>query len=83
MDNHINAQLNINVFFIKNCHDAAKGKKDKLTWIEYNGKAVDDSEFIIEFLNKEFNLDMNKHLTPEQKGAGRALQKMVEENLYW
>ena len=44
---------------------------------------MDDSEFIIEFLNKEFNVDLNKHLTPEQKGIGRAVQKMVEENLYW
>ena len=54
-----------------------------MTWIEYNGTTVDDSEFCIEFLNKEFNVDLNKHLTPEQKGIGRAIQKMVEENFYW
>ena len=67
----------------QNCHDVALSKKGKLTWIEYNGISVDDSEFIIEFLNAEFKLDMNKHLTQEQNGVGRAIQKMLEENSYW
>ena len=70
-------------FSLQNCHDGNKGSKGKLTWIEYNDHEVNDSEFIIEFLNKEFNVDLNTHLTAEQKGVGRAIQKMVEENTYW
>ena len=49
----------------------------------YNGKEYADSSFIIDFLNKERGVDLNSHLTEEQKAISRAFQKMNEENLYW
>ncbi|XP_069120238.1 failed axon connections homolog isoform X2 [Argopecten irradians] len=67
----------------KNDHSGKKSSKGKFPWISYKGKPVADSEFCIEFLNKERNIDLNSHLSEEQKGVGRALQKMVEENTYW
>uniref|UniRef100_A0A0L8FH13 GST N-terminal domain-containing protein n=2 Tax=Octopus bimaculoides TaxID=37653 RepID=A0A0L8FH13_OCTBM len=57
--------------------------KHKTPWITYNGEVVSDSQFIIEYLNKKFNLDLNSHLSEEQRGVARAMQKMIEENLYW
>ncbi|CAI9724092.1 Hypothetical predicted protein [Octopus vulgaris] len=57
--------------------------KHKSPWITYNGEAVSDSQFIIEYLNKKFDVDCNSHLPDEQKCIARAMQKMVEENLFW
>ncbi|XP_033732091.1 failed axon connections homolog [Pecten maximus] len=58
-------------------------KTGKIPFLEYNGEEIPDSEFILEFLSKEKNLDLNRGLTEEQIGVGRALQKMAEENTYW
>ncbi|XP_069121990.1 failed axon connections homolog [Argopecten irradians] len=58
-------------------------KTQKIPFLEYNGEEIPDSEFILEFLSKEKNFDLNKGLTPEQIGIGRAFQKMAEENTYW
>ncbi|XP_033732760.1 failed axon connections homolog [Pecten maximus] len=67
----------------KNDHRGKASSKGKVPWISYQGKAIADSDFSLEFLNKERNVDLNSHLSDEQKGAGRAFQKMVEENTYW
>lgn len=58
-------------------------KKGKMPWIEYRGQDIADSNFCIEFLNKEFGVDVDEVLTEEQKGVARALLVMLEENTYW
>ncbi|XP_033732093.1 failed axon connections homolog [Pecten maximus] len=58
-------------------------KTGKIPFLEYNGEEIPDSEFILEFLSKEKNFDLNRGLTEEQIGIGRAFQKMAEENTYW
>ncbi|XP_046549779.1 failed axon connections homolog isoform X2 [Haliotis rubra] len=55
----------------------------KFPWIEYNGTVLGDSSMIIKYLNKKFDIDLNKDLTPEQRAIARAMQKMIEEHLYW
>ena len=57
--------------------------KQKIPWITYNGEDVADSQFCIEYLNEKFGVDLNAHLTEEEKAIARAFQKMTEENLYW
>lgn len=57
--------------------------KSKTPWIMLNGKVYSDSQFIIEFLNKEFNVNLSKHLTPKEKAVARSMFKMSEESLYW
>ncbi|GAB1608545.1 failed axon connections homolog [Argonauta hians] len=64
-------------------YTAKLSPKNKSPWITYNGEVVSDSQFIIEYLNKKFNIDLNSNLTAEQQGIARAMQKMVEENLFW
>lgn len=70
---------------IQNEHDslANRSSEGKLTWIEYNGQEVADSEFCIQFINKTFNIDLDKNFSDEEIGAGRAIQRMVDEHLYW
>jgi len=58
-------------------------KKGKMPWIEYNGQEIADSNFCIEFLNKEFRVDVDEGLTDEQRGVARAVLVMIEENTYW
>ena len=59
------------------------GPKKKAPWIEYKGKKLGDSSFIIEFLKQEFEADPDAHLSPEQRGVAVAIQRLIEENLYW
>nr|XP_011456794.2 failed axon connections homolog [Crassostrea gigas] len=68
-----------------NEHDslANRSSKGKLTWIEYNGQEVADSEFCIQFINKTFCIDLDKSFSDEEITAGRAIQRMVDEHLYW
>ncbi|XP_062596264.1 failed axon connections homolog [Saccostrea cucullata] len=57
--------------------------KGKMTWIEYNGKEVADSEFCIKFINKTLNIDFDKDFTDEEKAIAYSLQKVAEEYFYW
>ena len=66
------------------CDNSFKmSSKGKMPWIEYNGQEISDSNFCIEFLNKEFGVDVDDHLSDEQKGIARAALVMLEENTYW
>ncbi|XP_006812515.1 failed axon connections homolog [Saccoglossus kowalevskii] len=67
----------------KSVHGRQLSPKGKTPWIEYNGQTLSDSGFIIEFLNKEFKVDLNTHLSPSDIAVARAFQKMAEEHLYW
>ncbi|KXJ12860.1 Failed axon connections-like [Exaiptasia diaphana] len=64
-------------------HSFKTSSKGKLPWIEYNGQEIADSNFCIEFLNREFGVDVDDHLSDEQKGIARAVLVMLEENTYW
>ncbi|XP_035692344.1 failed axon connections homolog isoform X1 [Branchiostoma floridae] len=59
------------------------GPKGKIPWIEYNGEAMADSGLIMEFLNREKGVDLNRTLSDADKAVSRAFTKMVEENTYW
>lgn len=59
------------------------GPKGKSPWIEYNGVVLGDTEIIMAYLSELLNIDLNKSLTPEQRAAARAFQKMVDEYTYW
>ncbi|QYJ06618.1 glutathione S-transferase family protein [Qipengyuania flava] len=59
------------------------GPKKKAPWIEYQGRTLGDSALIIDFLKGEFGVDPDARLSAAQKGAAVAIQRMIEENLYW
>ncbi|XP_060585323.1 failed axon connections homolog [Ruditapes philippinarum] len=59
------------------------GPKNKTPWIEYNGITMGDSQLIIEYFNKEFNFDMNSHLSKQERAVAWAIQKWLEEYTYW
>ncbi len=57
--------------------------KHKIPWMIYKGQVISDSQLCIDFINKDRGIDLNAHLSSEEKAIARAFQKMVEENLYW
>ena len=59
------------------------GPKKKAPWIEYQGRKLADSTLIIDFLKGEFGVDPDAHLDARQLSTGVAIQRLVEENLYW
>jgi len=73
--------LRINKIPYENVHSYKVGKKGKMPWIEYKGDKIPDSNFIIEYLNKSFEIDMDKNLSKSERAQSRALRCMIEENL--
>ena len=59
------------------------GPKGKLPWMTYNGEHIGDSQLCIDLLNRERDIDMNKHLSAEQRASAHAIRCMIEENLHW
>ena len=59
------------------------GPKKKAPWIEYKGRKLADSTLIIDFLKREFGVDPDRHLDARQRAISVAIQRLVEENLYW
>lgn len=59
------------------------GPKKKAPWIEYQGRKLGDSTLIVDYLSREFKVDPDAHLTDRQRGTSVAIQRLVEENLYW
>ena len=57
--------------------------KGKLPWMIYKGRVISDSQLCINYLNKDRGIDLNSHLSTEDKAIARAFQKMMEENFYW
>lgn len=59
------------------------GPKGKAPWIEHEGRKIGDSTLVILYLNERFGVDPNQGLSAAQRGMALAIQRMVEENLYW
>jgi glutathione S-transferase len=56
-------------------------KKKKMPMILDQGELVEDSTLIIEHLKQMHGVDLDKHLTPEQKGISKAFQWLCEKSL--
>lgn len=61
----------------------AVGPKGKLPFIEDGSVVMGDTSLILEHLKKTRGVDLDRHLTPLQKAQSHALQRMLEERLYW
>lgn len=59
------------------------GPKKKAPWIEHEGRKIGDSSLIVAYLIERFGKDPDAALSPAQRGQAVAIQRLVEENLYW
>ncbi|XP_068679270.1 failed axon connections homolog [Montipora foliosa] len=57
--------------------------KGKVPWIEFNEKSIADSNFIVRFLNEEFSVDPDDHLSAVEKAISHTMLVTLEENTYW
>lgn len=55
----------------------------KLPYMEDGQDIVPDSEHIIAYLKAVRGIDLDAQLTPQQLAQSHALQRMLEERLYW
>ena len=60
-----------------------KGPKGKLPFIEDDGRKIADSRFIIEYLKDKYGDPLDKALNTEQRAISTAMQRLLEEHLYW
>jgi glutathione S-transferase len=60
-----------------------KAPKGKLPYIEDDGQIIADSTFIRLHLERKYGVDFDRGLTPAQRGAAWAVEKMLEDHLYW
>jgi glutathione S-transferase len=74
------AKLPYKINVIQNPGNAPKGK---LPFIKDEGVTLSDTSMIIEYLKKKYGDPLDEHLTSMQKAQGIAVQRMLEEHLYW
>ena len=60
-----------------------KAPKGKMPYIDDGGTLVADSSFIIEHLKQRHGDPLDSALTPLQRAQATALQRLLEEDLYW
>jgi glutathione S-transferase len=63
--------------------DPRKGPKGKVPWIEDQGRTIGDSTFIIEYLKGTYGDRLGGDLGPDQRATSLAVQRLIEEHLYW
>ena len=63
--------------------DLRRAPKGKLPLIVDDGRTIADSSFIRFHLETRHGVDFDAGLTPEQRGVAWAVEKMLEEQLYW
>jgi len=73
-----------NVSGMRNMKKAPKGKLPYISIEESNQTIlVSDSQAIIDYLTKKYELQLDSHLTAEQKAQAYLMTKSLDENLYW
>lgn len=60
-----------------------KAPKGKLPVLRDGDKIIPDSSFIRMHLERTYGIDFDKGLSAEQRGIAWAVEKMVEDHLYW
>lgn len=61
----------------------SQGPKGKVPFIEDNGVVLGDTTHILEYLHRAYGLDLDLHLSALEKAQSHALQRLLEERLYW
>lgn len=61
----------------------AKSPKGKLPYLTDDGEIIADSTFIRLHIERKYSFDFNRNLSAERKAALWALEKMIENHLYW
>ena len=69
--------------FLANIDHIKTSPKNKLPYIEDNGRIIGDSHFISLYLTQEYNVLLDEHLNDSQRAQAALYAKSLEEGLYW
>jgi glutathione S-transferase len=61
----------------------AEAPKGKIPFIRDGELTLGDSVFILDHLKRAYGVDLDTHLSPRQLGQAWALERMLEDHLYW
>ena len=59
------------------------GPKGKIPYIEDGGRLIGDSTVIRAHIEKTYGVDLDRGLTPEMRARSWAIERMLEDHLYW
>ncbi len=68
---------------VKHINNPGRAPKSKLPFIKDGDQVIADSSLVIDYLKTKYGNTLDQHLTPRQIGQNIALQRMIEEHLYW
>src|SRR5512142_2396080 len=57
--------------------------KHKIPYIVEAHHRIGDSTFIREHIERQHGVDLDRGLTPEMRARGWAIERMLEDHLYW
>ncbi|HEY1638413.1 MAG TPA: glutathione S-transferase family protein [Rhizomicrobium sp.] len=57
--------------------------KGKLPYIEDDGETIADSTFIREHVERKYGIDLDRGLTRDMRARAWAIERMLEDHLYW
>ncbi|MBY4729507.1 glutathione S-transferase family protein [Cupriavidus pauculus] len=60
-----------------------RAPKSKLPYLDDMGRLIADSTLIRWHIEKTYHIDFDEGLTPAQRGTAWAVEKLLEDNLYW
>ena len=63
--------------------DPREAPKGKIPFIRDGDVVLGDSVFILDHLKRAHGVELDAHLTPQQRSLGWALERMLEDHLYW
>ena len=61
----------------------SKAPKGKLPYIRDGETVVADSTLIRLYLEQKYGIDFDRGLSPRERGIGWAVEKMLEDHMYW
>jgi len=63
--------------------DVRRAPKGKLPYLDDMGRLIADSTLIRWHLEKTYHIDFDEGLSPAERGTAWAVEKLLEDNLYW
>jgi glutathione S-transferase len=67
----------------KERRDFARAPKGKVPYIDDDGWLIADSTFIRDHIEKRHGVDLDDALSATQRAQGWAIERMLEDHLYW
>jgi glutathione S-transferase len=63
--------------------DLSKAPKGKIPYIQDGDKIIGDSTLVIDYFKATYGDPLDSHLTATERAIALAMQRLIEENLYW